>query len=89
MLLVSGRGKFVVYSRGEGDTLVLLLHGGGYSGMTLLKKSSYTYTVYICRYNTVDTGVVRKFQREGASGGSGFGSGHRGGGAMRYRTVQI
>ncbi len=26
------RGKFVVYSRGEGHTLVLLLHGGGYSG---------------------------------------------------------
>jgi hypothetical protein len=29
------RGKFVVYSRGEGDTLVLLLHGGGYSGELL------------------------------------------------------
>jgi hypothetical protein len=30
--LSADRGSFVVYSRGEGDTLVLLLHGGGYSG---------------------------------------------------------
>ena len=32
--MFTDRGVYTVFSRGSGDTLVLLLHGGGYSGLT-------------------------------------------------------
>lgn len=48
------RGQFVVYSRGEGDTLVLLLHGGGYSGLTWSLAAEQLLELASCRVAAMD-----------------------------------
>lgn len=52
--LDTGRGVFTVYSRGGGDTLVLLLHGGGYSALTWSLAAEQLYSMAECRIAAVD-----------------------------------
>jgi len=52
--LETGRGAFTVYSKGSGSTLVLLLHGGGYSALTWSLAAEQLYGMAECRIAAVD-----------------------------------
>eukprot|EP00088_Acartia_fossae_P035928 TRINITY_DN3706_c0_g1_i1.p1 TRINITY_DN3706_c0_g1~~TRINITY_DN3706_c0_g1_i1.p1 ORF type:complete len:419 (+),score=81.65 TRINITY_DN3706_c0_g1_i1:34-1290(+) len=52
--LKSDDGVFTVYSKGSGDTLVLLLHGGGYSGLTWSLVAEELYRMAECRIAAID-----------------------------------
>jgi len=47
-------GMFTVYSRGTGDTLVLLLHGGGYSGLTWSLVAEELFKLAECKISAID-----------------------------------
>jgi len=53
-LLKGEDGVFTVYSRGSGDTLVLLLHGGGYSGLTWSLVGDELFRMAECRIAAID-----------------------------------
>jgi len=47
-------GSFTVYSRGEGETLALFIHGGGYSGLTWSQAGEELSKMVDCRVAALD-----------------------------------
>lgn len=47
-------GSFTVYSRGDGETLVLFIHGGGYSGLTWSQAGDELSKMADCRIAALD-----------------------------------